>query len=97
MECLRKHGFITRLSEPVVTILERDLLLNRLQGIVSIINPDIKICPVVDIRIVLAGVSRTCVNMKIIETSLVMESLLTGQLNRMFQRAVLHASAMYTD
>ena len=45
MDYLRKHGVITRFSKSIVTILERDLVLNRLQRIVIIENPDIKVCP----------------------------------------------------
>lgn len=45
MNYLRKHGVITRYNEPLVSILERDLLLNRLQRIVDIENPYLKICP----------------------------------------------------
>lgn len=45
MDYLRHHGVITRFNEPLVTILERDLILNRLQRIISIDNPDMKICP----------------------------------------------------
>ena len=45
MSYLRNHGVISRHNEPLIPILERDLVLNRLQRIVSIDNPDIKICP----------------------------------------------------
>jgi hypothetical protein len=45
MDYLRSHGVITRFSKSVITVLERDLVLNRLQRIVIIDNPDIKICP----------------------------------------------------
>lgn len=45
MAYLRNHGVITQFNTSLIPILERDLVLNRLQRIVNIENPDIKICP----------------------------------------------------